>query len=103
MKFVNNIKESFASTAVADAHNDRADLVQTVLLVAGFAIAALVLVNWLSTAILNQGANAAACIEGANNYTKSSAQTSADKCVKGDAKAKANGYAKDKTYTDRYQ
>lgn len=97
MKFVNNIKESFASTAVADAHNDRADLVQTVLLIAGFAIAALVLVNWLSTAILNQASDAAKCIEDANTYTKSSSLTA---CKNGDTTNKS--YQKDTSYTGRY-
>ena len=98
MKFVNNIKESFASTAVADAHNDRADLVQTVLLIAGFAIAALVLVNWLSTAILNQASDAAKCIEGANTYSK---ETSLKTCKTGDGTNKS--YTNDSSYKDRYK
>lgn len=98
MKFVNNIKASFASTAAADANNDRADLVQTVLLIAGFAIAALVLVNWLSTAILNQASDAAKCIEDANTYTKAASSTA---CKTGDTTNKS--YKSDSSYTDRYK
>jgi len=97
MKFVNNIKASFANTATADANNDRADLVQTVLLIAGFAIAALVLVNWLSTAILNQASNAASCIEGSNTYGKGNA---VEKCETGDSSNES--YKKDSSYEGRY-
>jgi hypothetical protein len=51
-----------------DGELDRADLVQTILLVAGFAIIAILVVTWLGTAILNKGADAATCIEGSNTY-----------------------------------
>ena len=94
MKFINNVKATFASTEVS---NDRADLVQTVLLIAGFAIAALVLVNWLSTAILNQASNAAACIEGSNTYGKGGA---VEKCEAGDTSNKS--YTDDESYQGRY-
>lgn len=100
MTFVNNIKTSFASTAVADAKNDRADLVQTVLLIAGFAIAALVLVNWLSTAILNKAADAATCIEGSNTYGGSSTESAA-KC-KAASHSTKNSFTKDSSYAGRY-
>lgn len=98
MKFVNNIKTSFANTATAEANNDRADLVQTVLLIAGFAIAALVLVNWLSTAILNKAADAAQCIEGSNSYASGD---SAKNCEEADH-ADSNSFTEDSAYGDRF-
>jgi hypothetical protein len=48
---------------------DRGDLVQTVLLVAGFAIIAILIVTWIGTAILNKGNEAASCIQGASTYS----------------------------------
>lgn len=96
MKFINNVKSTFASTEVS---NDRADLVQTVLLIAGFAIAALVLVNWLSTAILNQASNAAQCIEGANTYGDAGS-SAAKACTEGDSENKS--YKEDDSYQDRF-
>lgn len=98
MKFINNVKASFASTEVS---NDRADLVQTVLLIAGFAVAALILVNWLSTAILNKAADAAECIEGSNTYG-GSATESATKCKAANHSKGDGSFKKDDSYTGRY-
>ena len=98
MKFINNVKSTFASTEVS---NDRADLVQTVLLIAGFAVAALILVNWLSTAILNKAADAATCIEGSNTYG-GSATESADACASADNSSGDGSFKNDDSYTGRY-
>ena len=43
MKFFNNISDVYATGAQFD---DRGDVVQTVLLIAGFAIVTLLVVNW---------------------------------------------------------
>lgn len=95
MNFIKNVKTTFVSTEVSD---DRADLVQTVLLIAGFAIAALVLVNWLSSAILNKAADAASCIEGSNSYNN---EASATNCETADH-SKTKSFKKDKAYEDRF-
>lgn len=95
MKFINNVKATFASTEVS---NDRADLVQTVLLIAGFAVAALILVNWLSTAILNKAADAAGCIEGSNTYGKGD---SAANC-ESQNHSEENSFKDDSAYGDRF-
>lgn len=60
-----NIKNAYA-----DGKNDldRGDAVQTVLIIAGFAIVCILLIQWIGTAILNKGADTATCIEGANTY-----------------------------------
>lgn len=68
MKFFSNIKEAFATDAVVDTERDRGSLVETLLLIAGFAIATILAVNWLSTALLNKAADISECIEGANTF-----------------------------------
>lgn len=73
MAFISNIKASFATDAAVDAERDRGDLVQTLLLVAGFAVATLLAVNWLSTALLNKAADSASCIQGSNTYNTAEA------------------------------
>jgi len=73
MAFISNIKASFATDAAVEAERDRGDLVQTLLLVAGFAVATLLAVNWLSTAMLNKAADASQCIQGSNTYNTASA------------------------------
>lgn len=98
MKFINNVKATFASTEVS---NDRADLVQTVLLIAGFAVAALILVNWLSTAILNKAADAAECIEGSNTYG-GKADESAKKCKAANHSNGDGSFTNDDSYKGRY-
>ena len=98
MTFINNIKESFAADAVTEIDRDRGDLVQTLILTAGFAIAALTLVNWFSTAILNKAADTATCIEGSNTYKSSN---SAEICKNTDH-SKDNSFKKDGAYKGRF-
>lgn len=98
MAFISNIKASFATDAAVDAERDRGDLVQTLLLVAGFAVATLLAVNWLSSSLLNKAADAAECIEGSNTYNSSN---SASKCQKANH-AKDNSFKKDTGYSKRF-
>lgn len=79
---------------------DRADIVQTVLLIAGFAVVAILVVGWLGTAILNKGADAANCIEGSSSYSSSSAEAGAA-CTKG-AGSNNSTFKSDGGYTSRY-
>lgn len=62
MSFINNIKGAFASDEAAD----RGSLVETVLLIAGFAVVAILVVTWIGNAIAGQAANVSACIANAN-------------------------------------
>lgn len=62
MSFINNIKGAFASDEAAD----RGSLVETVLLIAGFAVVAILVVTWIGNAIAGQAANVSNCIAGAN-------------------------------------
>lgn len=77
---------------------DRGDLVSTIIMIAGFAIVALLLVNWLGTAILNKGADAAGCIEGANSYNS---QQAAQNC-QNQNHAENNSFQKDDGYKGRF-
>lgn len=62
MSFINNIKGAFASDEAAD----RGSLVETVLIIAGFAVVAILVVTWIGNAIAGQAANVSACIANAN-------------------------------------
>ena len=62
MPFINNIKGAFASDEAAD----RGSLVETVLIIAGFAVVAILVVMWIGNAIAGSAANVAHCIAGAN-------------------------------------
>lgn len=98
MTFIDNIRKCLTSEAVTESERDRGDLVQTLIITAGFAIAALTLVNWFSTAILNKAADAATCIEGSNTYK---ASDSADICANTDH-AKDNSFKNDSAYKGRF-
>lgn len=60
MQFINNIQAAFGQT------NDTGTLVETILLIAGFAIVAILVVTWIGGAIAGQAANISNCIAGAN-------------------------------------
>lgn len=93
--FFNNITSAYK----ADAENkDAGDLVQTVIIIAGFAIVSIVVIAFLSKAITNKAADSAECIEGSNSYN---AEGSAEKC-KNVNHAKDNSFKKDDTYKSRY-
>lgn len=78
---------------------DSGDVVQTVILIAGFTIVALLLVVWVGTALMNKGVDSAKCVEeGGGHYSKSQS-TSADACNGGTA---AHSFTKDAGYTSRY-
>lgn len=76
MSFINNIKGAFASDEAAD----RGSLVETVLLIAGFAVVAILVVTWIGNAIAGQAANVSACIAGANvsNVASANSKCTAD-------------------------
>jgi len=70
MKFMENIKSVFTSEITEDS--DRGDLVQTIIITAGFAVAGFLMINWIATAVLDKGHDVAECVSsssipGANN------------------------------------
>lgn len=99
MKFVNNIKKAFSSN-VENVEKDRGDLVQTVIITAGFAVAGFLLVSWISTALLNKGADIAGCIEGSSTYT--GGKDSADNCASQDHASGDNSFKSDEGYKGRF-
>lgn len=99
MTFLNNIKTAFNSD-VESTESDRGDIVQTILIIAGFAVVVILVVNWIGSAITNKGADIAACIEGANTYNSAS---SAENCAEQNhASIGDNSFTKDSGYTGRY-
>lgn len=100
--FLENVKNAFVAPTVTD-ESDRGDLVQTILIVAGFAIVSVAAIAWISTAIFNKAADTANCIENAGTYASTS--STAEKCKethkdKGGENAKS--FTKDDAYTGRY-
>ena len=84
-----------------DGNLDSGDVVQTVILIAGFVIVAILVVVWLGTAVLNKGADAGKCIEGSNAYAGNNS-TNAEACKGGTANEGDNSFQKDSGYTQRY-
>lgn len=70
MTFTNNIKDAFGASS---EEQDRGTLVETVLLIAGFAVVAILVVTWIGNAIAGQAADVAECISGANSFAGSDA------------------------------
>ncbi len=68
MTFISNIRGAFGSVDAAD----RGSLVETVLLIAGFAVVAILVVTWIGNAIAGQAANVSNCIASANSSNGSS-------------------------------
>lgn len=89
---------SFIRNKIRALKSDSAEIVSTVIIVSGFAITSLALVNWLSTAILNKAADSAECIEGSNTYTSSE---SAERCKKANH-AEKNSFKNDAAYKSRF-
>lgn len=51
---------------------DKADLVQTIIIIAGFAVAAIVAIGALSSVLLSKSEGVANCIAGANTFAQGS-------------------------------
>ena len=94
---IHNIKAAYAGAGESD---DRGDLVSTLIITAGFAIAAILFVNWISTAVTNKAADTAQCIEGSNTY-KSSPDGETKVCESA-YHSYTNSFTNDRGYTSRY-
>lgn len=94
--FISNIKGLYATQ---EQELDRGDLVQTILIVAAFAVATILVVGWLTTALINKGADVAQCIEGANTFE--AAGEAENNCKTADH-SKDNSYKDTDGYTGRF-
>lgn len=92
MSFINNIKGAFASDEAAD----RGSLVETVLLIAGFAVVAILVVTWIGNAIAGQAANVATCIAGSNSGTVNATASTCSSDTQGVKNKVANNIANQK-------
>ena len=70
MAFVKNIKETFGTDASVAVEADRGDLVQTVLITAGFAVAAILVIAWISSTVAAKGSEISDCIGSSGNFNK---------------------------------
>lgn len=70
------------------SEDDKGDLVQTIIIIAGFAVAAVVIIGALSSTLMNKGQAAAECISGATSFTTGS--DAKDNCKAADDDAKTN-------------
>lgn len=68
------------------SEDDKGDLVQTIIIIAGFAVAAVVIIGALSTTLLNKGEAAAKCISGSSTFQSGTAAKT--NCLKADEAAK---------------
>lgn len=94
MTFIKNIKDAFAASS---DEQDRGTLVETVIMIAGFAVLAIFVVSLFGNAIAGVGADSAKCITSANTFTSTaSAQTA---CTSG-TNAKAADAANTKALGD---
>lgn len=64
MIFLKNIKIVFKSIKESNENEDTADLVQTVLITAGFAVTAVLIIAWYGSTIAAQGARMSDCLSG---------------------------------------
>jgi hypothetical protein len=77
---INTIKNNLEARR-HDGELDRADAVQTVLIIAGFAIVVILIVAWIGKAIKDKGKQAAQCIDEANSGTSAGVSSSVTACT----------------------
>lgn len=73
------------------SEDDKGDLVQTIIIIAGFAVAAVVIIGALSSTLMNKGQAAAECISGATSFTTGT--DAKDNCETADTAAKSKSDA----------
>ena len=94
--YLNNLKSVFDPEAEL---GDEGGFLDEIIFMAGIALVATILVNWLGTAATNKGADLAACIEGMNTYDNPNG--GAENCSEQNH-AKANSFKNDEAYKNRY-
>jgi len=101
MIFVKNIKTAFASDAAVANEADRGDLVQTVLITAGFAVAAILVIAWISSTLAAKGSEIADCIGASGNFA-GKANVAACEPTGAKAKGKTAAADADTQYKNRF-
>lgn len=92
MSFIENIKGAFGANADAD----RGSLVETVLIIAGMAVVAILVVTWIGGAIAGQAANVSGCIAGANGNDAAELQSNCTNDTHGVANSISNSIEENK-------
>ena len=99
MKKINNaLKGAWLKRRASDV----AEVTQTVILIAFFAVMAIATTGWLVIAGTNKAVDAAACAEGASYHFDGSKNGSYDYCKTNVSKQGNNSFTKHDTYTSRY-
>lgn len=83
MNFVNNIKTAFTPNADLVQNNERGDLVQTLIITAGFAVASIFVVLLITNAMNGKGADVANCITDSGKFV---GNDGSNKCEDNNAK-----------------
>lgn len=99
MTFIENIKETFGN--VAEDRRDSGDLVSTIIIIAIMAVAALLTINWISTAIVNSAADVAQCIEGSNAFDSTGGAVK--DCEEADHAGGGNSFEDTSGYKNRFE
>lgn len=83
MNFVNNIKTAFTPNADLVQDSERGDLVQTLIITAGFAVASIFVVLLITNSLNGKGADVANCISDSGNFVGNNGE---NKCEDDNAK-----------------
>ena len=96
--FLKNIHAVILNSQEAE-DKDRGDLVQMIIIVAGFAIAAIAIVGWITTALFGVGADSARCV---TSYGQGLMQNSDTACYNGHVFQSDCAIEDDKAYRSRF-
>ena len=96
--FLKNIHDVFLNSQEAEG-KDRGDLVQMIIIVAGFAIAAIAIVGWITTALYGVGADSARCL---TTYGEGLMQNRDTACYNDHALDSECAIRSDKAYSSRF-
>lgn len=72
------------------SEDDKGDLVQTIIIIAGFAVAAVVIIGALSSTLMHKGQATAECIAGSSTFQTGTAAKTNCKTADDDAKTNAD-------------
>ena len=101
MVFAENVRGAFAD-APYDGDEDQADTVETIIIIAGFAVAALAAVGWITTALQNKAADVADCVQGSQAYGSQAANSNKTACSSSHSSNAANSWSNDAAAQSRF-
>lgn len=91
---LSSINESFKAgidKLKGRSEEDKGDLVQAIIIIAGFAVAAIVVVGGITSTLMNKGEAVAGCISGSNSFTAGAEAKTNCKEADDAAQAKSEG------------